>query len=297
MEQAFTAEVLCTVKLSRRLFPAERRHSLDAVIARHQIRCHARHRALGDARVLWDFWKILRDAKPRDLARATAALIGASRQAARGGDLGILLTKPRRAAAPPAAVTIRWAGQAAAEAPANLSLVPLVELNCDDFDRCYGVFGSIKSAEKALREIAKARQLCVKTLGFEPGPGSCMAYQLAQCRGACVGKEPASLHAMRAQLALSPHKLKSWPFPERIAIRQLSDGIGREGTQLHVLDRWRYLGTASSDEELAELSQRLAPKGLDPEIYRLLARYLGRAKKIDWIDLARDFTARDNFDV
>lgn len=48
----FRAPVLCTVKLSRRVDPEARRHNLDAVMDRHGIGCDARHRALGDARVL-----------------------------------------------------------------------------------------------------------------------------------------------------------------------------------------------------------------------------------------------------
>jgi DNA polymerase-3 subunit epsilon len=50
----YTSKVLCTVKLSRRLFPKEPRHNLDAVMRRHNIVCSMRHRALGDARVLRD---------------------------------------------------------------------------------------------------------------------------------------------------------------------------------------------------------------------------------------------------
>ena len=48
----FSAKVLCTVKLSRRLFPEYPRHNLDAVMERNGFTCGARHRALGDARVL-----------------------------------------------------------------------------------------------------------------------------------------------------------------------------------------------------------------------------------------------------
>ncbi len=47
--------VLCTVKLSRRLFPQHARHNLDAIIARHGLTCAARHRALGDAEATWQF--------------------------------------------------------------------------------------------------------------------------------------------------------------------------------------------------------------------------------------------------
>src|SRR5579862_798182 len=52
----YSARVLCTVKLSRRLFPEHLKHSLDAVMERHGLVCSARHRALGDARVIRDFW-------------------------------------------------------------------------------------------------------------------------------------------------------------------------------------------------------------------------------------------------
>ena len=53
IDQDFSAPVLCTVRLSRNLFPQHARHNLDTLISRHDIECDARHRALGDARVLW----------------------------------------------------------------------------------------------------------------------------------------------------------------------------------------------------------------------------------------------------
>src|SRR5215831_18011799 len=57
--RAFTAKVLCTVKLSRRLYPEASRHNLDAVIERHALPAADRHRALGDARILWAFVQAL----------------------------------------------------------------------------------------------------------------------------------------------------------------------------------------------------------------------------------------------
>jgi DNA polymerase-3 subunit epsilon len=66
----YTAPVLCTVKLSRRLFPQHPRHNLDALIMRHALFCLDRHRALGDARVLWELAQIWR----RDIDADTLAL-------------------------------------------------------------------------------------------------------------------------------------------------------------------------------------------------------------------------------
>jgi len=52
----FSADVLCTVRLSRALFPQYDSHRLDALISRHQLQASDRHRALGDARVLVRFF-------------------------------------------------------------------------------------------------------------------------------------------------------------------------------------------------------------------------------------------------
>ncbi|MBR0567221.1 ethanolamine utilization protein [Azoarcus sp. L1K30] len=51
----FDAPVLCTLKLSRALYPEHHRHGLDALIERHGLVCDARHRAMGDTDALWQF--------------------------------------------------------------------------------------------------------------------------------------------------------------------------------------------------------------------------------------------------
>lgn len=75
----FKAPVLCTVKLSRRLFPQHTKHNLDALVARHGLRTSARHRALADASVLWQFWQVLQAQVPAAvLQQAVAELTGHS---------------------------------------------------------------------------------------------------------------------------------------------------------------------------------------------------------------------------
>jgi len=155
------------------------------------------------------------------------------------------------------------------------------------------VFHSQKDGRKALTDIARAHSLCLKILGLEhggadprvePGAGSCFAYQVGKCKGACVGKEPLMLHNARLQMALSSLKLKAWPFPGRVALEE-----GR--SEYHVLDHWAYLGTARSDEELAELAGKQARGAFDVDVYRILGRYLAKNPKIKWHDL-RDSTIR-----
>ncbi len=57
----YDAPTLCTVRLSRRLYPKHRRHNLDALIARHGLSCGERHRAMGDAEALLQFLRTARE--------------------------------------------------------------------------------------------------------------------------------------------------------------------------------------------------------------------------------------------
>ena len=70
------SDVLCTVKLSRKLFPHEAKHNLDVLIARHNLAADGRHRALADADLLWQFWnKMQRDIAPETFEGAIQALL------------------------------------------------------------------------------------------------------------------------------------------------------------------------------------------------------------------------------
>ena len=75
LERPFRARVLCTVKLSRRLFPEHGTHSLDALIERHALDIADRHRALGDARALWQFVQSVYATLPGDGVEAVVRRI------------------------------------------------------------------------------------------------------------------------------------------------------------------------------------------------------------------------------
>jgi DNA polymerase-3 subunit epsilon len=68
----FRAKTLCTVKLSRRLYPEHARHNLDSLIARHGLDCRARHRALGDAQAVWQFLRLAAEERGADIVAVAA---------------------------------------------------------------------------------------------------------------------------------------------------------------------------------------------------------------------------------
>jgi DNA polymerase-3 subunit epsilon len=352
----YSPQALCTVKLSRRLFPEHARHNLDSVMERHGLSCSARHRALGDARVLHELWQKLRREIPHaDFAAAAEqsmliapklpehlppgladelpetpgvfryygdgdallfvgranslrakvlSQLSATGEGARAaltaqvrrvdwmqtaGELGAMLLESRWIK------TLKPANNRNPKSntqPVTLMLPPasgsvqiqrIDELESEHLAHCFGVFHSDKDARKALTDIGRAQQLCLKVLGLEQGAGSCFAMQMGKCRGACVGKEAPILHAMRVQLALSALKIKSWPFPGRIALR--------EKTEYHVLDQWMYVGSARCEDDLAILSAPEAAGGFDADVYRILLRYFGNHSNLDWHDLRSSNTA------
>jgi len=368
MDMNFAPKVLCTVKLSRRLFPEYPRHNLDAVMERNGLTCGARHRAMGDARVIHDFWcKLRRELPAEHLAAAVQTVLGRHKLPAHlpqgladdlpegpgvyrlfgeddvllyvgksnslrsqvcghfadegggsrnrrladqvrridwletAGELGAMLREAqwikarqplfnRRAKSTAQSYTLRADNsRASSEQMPPVAAVAIDSVDPAELVRCFGVFHTDKDARKALLDIARAHQLCCKVLGFEQGAGSCLAFQLGKCRGACTGKEPLILHNTRLQLALSSLKLKAWPFPGRIGLRERHTRRypvdGAPNVDLHVIDQWTYLGTARSEEELAALAAADAPCDFDVDVYRILVRYFSNHPRLDWLNL------------
>jgi DNA polymerase-3 subunit epsilon len=66
--------------------------------------------------------------------------------------------------------------------------------------------------------------------------------------------------------------VKPWPYPGRIGVRERDPNSER--TELHVLDRWCYLGTVHSEAELHDLARERSHAAFDLDTYRMLARFL-----------------------
>jgi DNA polymerase-3 subunit epsilon len=359
LERSFTSRVACTVKLSRRLDPQVSRHSLDAIIERYGLDCERRHRALPDARALWQFWEALRATRaqsdieraldeiihlrsvpahlPQELADELPELPGVYRFHGEGdallyvgkannirtrvlahwqgsardaksqrlgeltrrvswtitaGELGALLLEAKlvRAAKPIYNRQLRgsdtawtWvvADDGAAPQLAPIDQIPLSFEHSDTF----GPYRTPSAARSALAGIAREHRLCLRVLGLEDSAGSCFAYQLGKCVGACVGAEPLRLHSLRLKLALAAQRLKPWPFAGPVGVRE----VGAGGlTQVHVLDRWRHLGTLEDGDDLPG-SSALQP--FDMDVYRILVRALRGSGRWTLVPLGSDVDA------
>ena len=337
---SFRAKTLCTVKLSRRLYRGANGHSLDALIARHGIRCDARHRALGDAEAAWQFLRIAAGEhgdeilgvaarqvakEPRLPPHLERAAIDAVPEAAGVyffyGEAGAPLyigksrsmrsrvlshfTEPKPWVAQVRRVEWqRTAGELGAllrEARLVKELRPLFNrqlrkpnsLSSFVFDGTHldiaeadgidaealaslrGLFRSRRAAQEALRAMADEERLCLRALGLErSGRGACFRHQIGRCAGVCAGRESIHLHHARLAAALARLEALHWPYRGPVGI--VEENREYESSEVHLVDRWCYLGTAQSDSEIAELVETKRAPRFDYDNYRILARHLRR---------------------
>jgi DNA polymerase-3 subunit epsilon len=146
----------------------------------------------------------------------------------------------------------------------------------------YGPFASPRAARDLLESIAAAEGLCWRLLGWEKRGGPCFARQVRKCRGACVGEETPEAHNVRLATALEARRIPDWPFPGPVAIVERDAARGVE--EAHVVHQWRHLGTARDESELEALASSRRLPEFDPDILKLLRRWLeehpGRARVI-----------------
>jgi DNA polymerase-3 subunit epsilon len=74
-------------------------------------------------------------------------------------------------------------------------------------------------------------------------------------------------------MALSQQRLKTWPYPGPIGIREHHAATQR--SEVHVFDQWCHVATVRDLDELEEVSQSNPALAFDLDTYRLLLRHLG----------------------
>jgi DNA polymerase-3 subunit epsilon len=357
------ASTLCTVRLSRHLYPDRSPHSLDAIVERFGLEGEQRHRALGDARVLWRLVQRLRErhgeaeletAVGRLLARPSTppalppeqldaiphtpgvyCFYGAnahpiyigksvdlkarvlshfSNDHASGADLRLSQEVRRiewEQTAGETGALLREAELVKTRLPAhNIALrrrrnQVFVTLDADVRPRFvaaagvaperlhehYGPFSSRAGARRFLHELAAEHGLCLKTMKLEgrarrAAPGApCFNFQIRRCLGACTGEEAVETHGRRLREVLEAKRVPAWPYAGAVALVERDPGGTRE--DLHVFDRWCWLGTVRSHEAAAQLAA-MAPREFDADVYRIARKSLVAANALALVELVGD---------
>lgn len=155
----------------------------------------------------------------------------------------------------------------------NVEEIP--QITPSDIDSIMGVFRSRKQVKEYLVKLVKEHSLCEKILGIHKGIGSCFAYHLGWCKGACSKQESSTMYNMRFIIAFSKNKLKPWPFKGPIRI---SEENPLDGTRESILvDKWCYLGSVK-ENEVGDVNQFKNDYIFDLDTYKIIESYLRHMK-------------------
>lgn len=236
--QPFRPPVVCTVRLSRRLYPEHRRHNLDSLIERHALVIAAadRHRALGDARLVWQFWQSIHRAFPAEHIQAIADVLSARVSLPEHLDPNLPDTLPDEHG-----VYVLY----------GESRLPLFVGRADNLrSKVLAHFAVAKSTAKAQRLAGLVRHVEWSLTGGAIGGLLHEAQQLHRL---------APTHNRRPRRQVDTPA--PWPYDGPIGIR--------ESSVVHVIDGWAFLGTARSDEQMWSLLDTRT-EGFDYDTYRIL---------------------------
>ena len=283
----FHVRALCSVKLARRLYPRERGHDLDSLIARHGIACPARHRALGDAGALWQFLRIAAREHGEEV------LSVAARQVARQPALPPQLDRAALDAIPEAPGVYLLHGESGPPLYIGKSrsmrsrvlqhfhstAAWLQGVRRIDWQRTVGELGALLAEARLVKELAplhnrrlrRPEALC----GFvfdAKRQGSCFRHQIGRCAGVCASRE--SIHAHHARLATALAGLRTPPWPYAGPVGIVETDVARDANEVHAVDRWCYLGAARCEPEMAGLLEERPH--FDYDHYRILSRHLAK---------------------
>jgi DNA polymerase-3 subunit epsilon len=252
LQELFSAPCLCTVRLSRALYPRDRHHSLDRLIERHQLACARRHRALDDAKVVWAF---LQDVAGSGQAEHLAAVL-------------------QRFLAPP-----RLPPRLAAASIDRLPGGPGVYVFYDEAERPLYVGCGTDIRERVLSHFTgegragREPYLRRHAARVEAHPVFGELGMRLREADLIARLDPLCQRPMRREEPRARRGLRPWPFPGPVLIEER--GIGQTAGHAFVVDQWRLLRAITYEDE----GQSAWPETdgrLDAEHYRIFTRYLLR---------------------
>jgi DNA polymerase III subunit epsilon len=139
-------------------------------------------------------------------------------------------------------------------------------------------FTSIISAKSHLFMLTEAFNLCQKLCGLFDTKGACFQYNIHQCKGACIGKEPPQSYNSRVLQAIEPYRFDAQNY---ILIDK-----GRSGGEKSVIyvENGKYLGHGFIDFEYnGTLSTEILKECIVPypdtrDIQQILKSHIKRNK-------------------
>ncbi|WP_322107318.1 exonuclease domain-containing protein [Paraburkholderia sp. J41] len=255
---SFNPDVLCTVRLSRALFPAEKRHGLDALVERHALVPSDRHRALADADLVWQFWQRLRGLVA---APALAAQIERlTRRHVLAGDI----TDDLIETAPAGHGVYAFYGE---------NDVPLyVGRSVRVRQRVRSHLSGERRSARERRMAQQVRRVAWRATGGELGALLVEAQWIAELKPS-FNRVPRLSKQDPVDLSGAP-----WPFVSAVLVQEQDAASGVD--VFHLIDRWCYVGAYASAAEAAALADACVERRFEPSTWRILQDRFERGLRV-----------------
>ena len=261
---------LCTVRLSRKLYPQYKSHGLDAIMQRHGLQTEARHRAMGDVDMVLAW-----------LAQASAEFgvehLREVAQALVRPPLGVpvhLETQLDDLPQGPGVYLLYGDGTTPLSPPLFIgSAVNLRER----------VASHLQSAGKSAREQGIVNN--TRRIDWQATAGEVGAILLAKKR--ILELKPTYGKSGKPQSVIDPRALHAWPYHGPVGLREHDEQSAR--SEVHVFSQWRHVTTLRDEAELEAFLAQTDDQGddadqmepeptdaepIDMDIYRLLVKRL-----------------------
>jgi DNA polymerase-3 subunit epsilon len=140
-------------------------------------------------------------------------------------------------------------------------------------------FGSKRSAESMLLNLAEKNGLCLQKCSLNPPGEACLLHPDGPCGGACKGEEPAEEYNAKLQLALSKFKYINPNFsivgegrrPQERSIVYVENGL---------IQGFGFFDEAmDGDYALHQVKPLLQPLPDHPDLHRIIRSFLRKNKK------------------
>ncbi|MCP3723779.1 exonuclease domain-containing protein [Paraburkholderia sp. CNPSo 3272] len=255
---SFSPDVLCTVRLSRALFPGEKRHGLDALVERHALVPSDRHRALADADLLWQFWQRLPTLVPRE---ALASQIErTTRRHVLAGDI----TDELIDTAPAGHGVYAFFGEN--DAPLYVGRSVRVR------QRVRAHLSGERRSSREQRMAQQVRRVEWRATGGELGALLVEAQWIATLKPS-FNRVPRVSKRDPADLAAAP-----WPFGGALVVFEQDSTNGAD--VYHLIDRWCYMGAFPTTAEAEALMDSSAERVFELATWRILQTHFERGLRV-----------------
>jgi len=156
----------------------------------------------------------------------------------------------------------------------NLKLMKII----DELNPLY-TYSSLHEGKEHLTNLTERFELCQKLTGLYETTGACFHYQIHQCKGACIGEEPAEDYNLRVQKALENYHFEKQNF------LVIDKGRSDEEKSVVKVEGGKYLGFGFVSETggMDALHESIQPMKDNREVRQIINAYL-RKNKLEVIE-------------